>query len=52
MPDIERLKWRVCRSCGAVFAFDYDTEQHAMQTGHKEFEEKDLDSEPNGERRN
>ncbi|MEW6603703.1 MAG: hypothetical protein AB1351_03310 [Thermoproteota archaeon] len=43
MPvDRERLKWYICRVCGATFAFKYDRELHAMQTGHSEFDEKEL----------
>jgi hypothetical protein len=42
--DQEKLKWYICRACGLTFAFKYDVEQHGMQTGHREFIEKDIDS--------
>ncbi|AFU58332.1 zinc finger C2H2 domain-containing protein [Candidatus Nitrososphaera gargensis Ga9.2] len=42
--DPERLKWYICRICGAKFAFVYDKEQHAVQTGHEEFSEKEMNN--------
>lgn len=40
--DREKLKWYTCRTCGATFAFKYDRDLHTMQTGHSEFDEKEL----------
>jgi len=42
--DQKRLKWYICRLCGATFAFKYDKDQHAMQTGHSEFSEKEMNN--------